>query len=204
MGEIGLFPLPIVLVPGEQIPLHIFEPRYRELIGECLELDSPFGLVLADDDGMREVGTQAAVIDVLDRFPDGRLNVLVEGHERFRIVAETGGRPFATAEVEELEDDDDDEPSEEELARCLTAYRRVVEAAEADFDEPDPGAPSFAIASRIDLGPPVKQDLLERVSERERVVRLTPLLERAADALAWERESRERAATNGRVEPPGS
>ena len=76
MGEIGLFPLGVVLLPGERIPLHIFEPRYKELIGECLELGVPFGLVLADDSGMREVGTEAAVVDVLRRFEDGRLDVV--------------------------------------------------------------------------------------------------------------------------------
>jgi ATP-dependent Lon protease len=203
MDKIGLFPLEIVLVPAEQIPLHIFEPRYRELVTECLEHDVPFGLVLADEDGLREVGTRAAVVEVLERFPDGRLNVVVEGRERFRVVEETAGRSFATAEVEGF-DDDADRPSEEEVVRCLAAYRRVVDAAEVEFDEPDPAADnlSFTIAGRIDLGTVVKQELLELRSERGRVVRLTPLLERAAEAVRWERESRERASTNGRVEPP--
>jgi len=63
--NLGLFPLGLVLVPGEQIPLHIFEPRYRELIGECLDNDSEFGLVLGDDQEIRLVGTTAAVVDVL-------------------------------------------------------------------------------------------------------------------------------------------
>src|ERR671917_1867480 len=105
MAEIGLFPLRLVLMPGEQAPLHIFEPRYRELIGECLEEGREFGLVLADDDGMREIGTRAGVIEVLDRFPDGRLNVVVEGRDRFRLLEITEGRSYATAEVTEIEDD---------------------------------------------------------------------------------------------------
>src|SRR6187551_2014182 len=98
--EIGLFPLGIVLLPTELVPLHIFEPRYRELISECLEEEREFGLVLADDDGIRDVGTRAAVTEVLERFDDGRLNVVVEGRERFWISELTGGRSFQTAEVE--------------------------------------------------------------------------------------------------------
>ena len=77
--EIGLFPLGLVLLPTEQVPLHIFEPRYRELIGECLEEEEPFGLVYADDDGLRRIGTLATVVEVTDRFEDGRLNIVVEG-----------------------------------------------------------------------------------------------------------------------------
>ena len=86
MEEIGLFPLGLVLLPTEQVPLHIFEPRYRELITECLDEGEPFGLVFADDDGLRRVGTLASVVEVTDRFDDGRLNVVVEGGERFRLV----------------------------------------------------------------------------------------------------------------------
>ena len=92
MNELGLFPLKVVLLPTEQIPLHIFEPRYKELIGECIEDDAEFGLVLSDDEGLRQVGTRARVTDVLERFDDGRLNVVVEGGERFRLVELTTGR----------------------------------------------------------------------------------------------------------------
>src|SRR2546426_9913941 len=86
MDEIGLFPLGIVLLPSEQVPLHIFEPRYRELIAQCLEQEREFGLVFADEDGLRAIGTRAAVTEVLERFDDGRLNIVVEGGERFRLV----------------------------------------------------------------------------------------------------------------------
>ena len=202
VAEIGLFPLQLVLLPGEERPLHIFEPRYRELIGECLESGGDFGLVLADETGMREIGTRASVREVLERFPDGRLNILVEGGERFRLVELTEGRPFATAEVDDVPDEDE-EPSEEEVERCLAAYRRLLDAADAELDELDLGGASlaFQIARRVDLGTDVKQDLLELRSERERVARLTPLLDRAAEAVRRERAIRERATGNGRVEP---
>jgi Lon protease-like protein len=202
MDEIGLFPLNLVLLPGEQAPLHIFEPRYRELIGECLEDGREFGLLLEDEDGMREVGTRCGVIEVLERFPDGRLNVVVEARHRFRLLELTEGRPFATAEVTELDDEGED-PTDDEVEACLAAYERVVTAAEAELEEIDRAADSiaFQIASRIDFGTEVKQGLLELRSERERVIRLSPMLNRAAEAVRREREIRERASGNGRVEP---
>ena len=86
MDEIGLFPLGLVLLPTEQVPLHIFEPRYRELITECVDEERPFGLVYADDDGIRQVGTLATVVEVTDRFEDGRLNIVVEGGDRFKLL----------------------------------------------------------------------------------------------------------------------
>jgi len=92
VDEIGLFPLELVLLPTERVPLHIFEPRYKELIGECLRSGDEFGLVLQDDQGRREIGTRAAVVEVLQVFDDGRMNVIVEGHERFRLRELTSGR----------------------------------------------------------------------------------------------------------------
>jgi Lon protease-like protein len=202
VNEIGLFPLNLVLLPGEQAPLHIFEPRYRELIGECLDEGREFGLVLEDDDGMREVGTRCGVIEILDHFPDGRLNVVVEARERIQLVELTEGRAFATAEVATLPDDEDT-PSEEEVEECLAAYARVVDAAEAELEDLDLDADSiaFQIGARIDFGTEVKQGLLELRSERERVIRLAPMLASAADAVEREREIRTRASGNGRVEP---
>jgi Lon protease-like protein len=202
MHEIGLFPLNLVLLPGEQAPLHIFEPRYRELIGECVDEGREFGLVLEDDAGMREVGTRCGVVEILDHFPDGRLNVVVEARERIQLLEMTEGRPFATAEVEALPDEVDS-PSEQEMEDCLAAYARVVDAAEAELEELDLDADSvaFQIAARIDFGTEIKQGLLELRSERERVVRLAPMLNNAAEAVEREREIRTRASGNGRVEP---
>src|SRR3954471_22369468 len=97
MPELGLFPLPLVLMPTERIPLHIFEPRYRELIAECAETESEFGFVLATGDGaVHEVGTRAAVIQVLEVLDDGASNIIVEGRKRFRLLELTTGRSFTT------------------------------------------------------------------------------------------------------------
>jgi Lon protease-like protein len=199
--ELGLFPLELVLLPGERVPLHIFEDRYRELIGECLTEDVEFGLILENDDGLREVGTRAAVVELIDTFEDGRMNVLVEGRERFRVVELTEGRSFRTAEVEPLVDDDDG-PADEAAERALTIFRRLVEVAGADdVEEPPAGSPglAFAIASRVDFGHDLKQELLEARSEQARLVRLAELLEQAVAALAREREASRRAAGNGKV-----
>jgi Lon protease-like protein len=200
MPELGLFPLGVVLLPSEQLPLHIFEPRYRELIGECLERGGEFGLLHADDDGEREIGTTAWVPEVVRRFPDGRLNVVVEGRERFRVVRRTSGRSFDTAEVELVPDEPD--PAEPgAIERGLHLYRRLAEQAggEAPDEPPLTARLSYALAARVDFGTQIKQALLEERSERARLRRVVELLERAVQAIALEREIGERAGRNGKV-----
>ena len=201
MSEIGLFPLELVLMPGERVPLHIFEDRYRDLIGECIAEDSEFGLILETEDGLRDVGTKTAIVELIDTFDDGRMNVLVEGRERFRVVELTEGRPFLTAEIEELEDDGE-LPEADEVDHAVDVFRRLVAVAEADeIDEPEAEstALSFELASRVDFGHDLKQELLELRSERVRLKRLSELLEEAVEALAREREVRQRASGNGKV-----
>jgi Lon protease-like protein len=173
MEEIGLFPLGLVLLPTEQVPLHIFEPRYRELIGECLENEQPFGLVYADDDGLRRTGTLATVVEVVDRFEDGRLNIVVEGGDRFRLVELTDGRSFHTGTIEPFADTDDPPPPDD-VRRGLGLFARLVELTGAEVEVPDEGLeqPAFAIASRFELAPELKLELLEEPSERLRLQRL--------------------------------
>jgi ATP-dependent Lon protease len=200
MEEIGLFPLGIVLLPTERIPLHIFEPRYRELIGECLETGREFGLVLADEEGVREVGTRAAVTHVLERFPDGRLNVVVEGRERFRVVELTEGRSFQTAEVEPVVDDEA-APAPGAVERAVGRVRRQGELAGADVEDlaVTTDVPSFELAGRVAFEADLKQQLLELRSEPERLEHLGRLLEEAAKALEAQQANARIAATNGRV-----
>jgi Lon protease-like protein len=201
VSEIGLFPLELVLLPTERVPLHIFEPRYKELIGECLEDGREFGLVLEDENGRREIGTSAAVIEVLQVFEDGRMNVVVEGRERFRLLELTDGREFLTGEVESVEDETDP-AGPEDVAKAVAIFRRLVEVAEAEVDEPDAASESlsFQLASRVDFGLELKQELLELRSERNRLRRLAEILERAVEAMALEKEVRDRASGNGKVE----
>ena len=199
MDELGLFPLGIVLLPTERVPLHIFELRYQELIGECLEDDREFGLVFAGDDGVRAVGTRAAVLEVLDRFPDGRLNVVVEGRERFRIVEETSGRSFFTATVEPFADEEV-LSQRADRERALELYRALGRVVDQPVEEPDldSGVLSFELAARVDFGPERKQTLLELQSEPERLKVVCDLLERAAEAITLERALAEVASKNGR------
>ncbi len=202
MDEIGLFPLDIVLLPGERIPLHIFEDRYKELIAECLETGAEFGLVLSDEEGVRTVGTRASVSAVLERFDDGRSNIAILGGRRFAIDAITEGRSFATARVRGYEDDADaEEPPADEVLRCLDAFGRLATAADAEPEAPDHDASSLAfdLAGRISFAADAKQELLEMRSERSRVRRLTELMDAAEGALRRRAAIRERATGNGHM-----
>ena len=203
MDEIGIFPLGLVLLPTEQVPLHIFEPRYRELIDECLEQDAPFGLLYADDDGIRQVGTLAVVTEVIERFEDGRLNVVVEGRERFRLIELTEGREFHTGLVEPVDDQHD--PNEpDDIQRALELFTRLVELTGSDLPSPAAETPqlSFALAGRFDFSADLKQELLDETSERIRLRRLCELLATAAETVERQREIAARAQTNGKVQPP--
>jgi ATP-dependent Lon protease len=203
MSEIGLFPLQLVLLPTEQVPLHIFEPRYRELIGESLVDGSPFGIVYADDDGLRQIGTLATVAEVVQEFEDGRLNILVEGGSRFRLLELTEGRAFATGRVEAVADQHDPaEPADVE--RALTLFARLVELTSSSVEPPEPDAPelSFAIAACFDFASELKQELLDESSERIRLARLCELLAIAAETVERQQEIARRAQTNGKVHPP--
>ena len=190
-----------MLLPTEQVPLHIFEERYQELIAECLEDETEFGLVYADDDGIREIGTRAAVIEVIDRFDDGRLNIVVEGRERFQLAELTSGRSFQTGEVTpRRRRRRSRRGGSVERARGL--FSRLRELTGSDIEMPAPETPqlSFALAARVELMPEVKLELLAEVSERVRLERVCELLEGAAVTVERRRRAAERAATNGRVD----
>jgi Lon protease-like protein len=201
--EIGLFPLGLVLLPTEQVPLHIFEPRYRELIGESIADETPFGIVYADDDGLRPVGTLATVAEVTERFEDGRLNVVVVGGDRFRLEELTEGRSFVTGTVAPIDDQDD--PAEpESIARALELFARLAELTSSDVEAPAAETPqlSFAIAACFDFSADLKQELLSESSERIRLERLCELLGIAAETVARQTAIAARAQSNGKVHPP--
>ncbi len=201
MSELGLFPLPLVLLPTEQVPLHIFEERYKDLITECLDDEAEFGLVYADEAGIREVGTRAVVVEVLSRFEDGRMNVLIEGRDRFRLLDLTSGRTFQTGDTAPLEDVDDlADADTEERARDL--FDRLRELTSSEIQVPELGTPqlSYALAARVELAAEAKLELLAETSENVRLERVCELLEEAAVAVERQRSAAERAATNGKVE----
>ena len=200
MLELGLFPLRLVAFPGERLPLNIFEPRYRELMAECLERDEEFGIVLADDTGIRDIGTRAAIVEVLERLPDGRLNIIVEGRERFRLAELTTGRTFHTGLVEPVADEDDP-AGPDAAADVLRLLQALAAAAGVDVELPQPDSPtlSFAVAARVELPLEDEQELLELRSERRRLARLSELLEEAVERTRLEREGHERAKTNGKL-----
>jgi Lon protease-like protein len=196
-----LFPLGMVLLPAERTALHIFEPRYKELIGECLAEDRDFGMVLVDEAGLRAVGTRTSVVEVIERFEDGRLNIIVEGGERFQVAQVTEGRSFLTAEIGDYADQAPLPPSDA-FEECLAEYRRVVTTAGLELEEPTPDhrGLAFQIAAQIALPPGAKQQILEMRSETERLALVTQLLDAAA-AAARRRLIQQRAATNGHVRP---
>jgi len=201
MDELGLFPLQVVLLPTERIPLHVFEERYKELIGECLDAEAEFGLVYADDDGVRDIGTRARVERVLTRFPDGRLNVLVEGGERFHLDELTTGRSFHTGLVTPL-DDEDDPADAEAVTRALDSFERLREATGSDVEAPAGAARqlSFELAGKVELPADDKLELLVELSERRRLHRVAELLDAAVARAERARIASERASTNGRVD----
>lgn len=201
MHELGLFPLGIVLLPTEQLPLHIFEERYKELVDECLEQEEEFGLVYADDDGLRDLGTRARVVEVLTRFEDGRLNILVEGGDRFRLVELTDGRSFNTGLVTPIEDVDD---SAEAAAvdEALRLFGLLREVTDSDVDAPERGLSqlSFALAGKVELPADDKLGLLAETSERLRMELVQELLANAVLTAQRVRRAAERASTNGKVD----
>lgn len=199
-GEIGLFPLDLVLVPGEDLPLHIFEDRYKDLVGRSLDDGSGFGVVLADADGMRKVGTEARVAEVTSRYPDGRLDIVARGESRFAVVELTEGHSFASARIDPFDDDDPDTSVEMQIDECVTAYLALADEVGADTTELDRSLPvSFQIIALVDLGTAIKQEFLELRSERERLHRLAIALQSARDAVARQNEITRKASSNGHI-----
>ena len=199
--EIGLFPLPLVLLPTERLPLHVFEERYKELVGECLASGGELGIVYAEGDALAELGTRARIAQVLTRFRDGRLNIVVEGGTRFRLVELTSGRSFHTARVAELEDEED--PADPRVvADALELFEQLREVTASDVEPParDAALLSFALAGRVELPVEAKLELLSEVSERKRMERVRDLLRDSLRSARQARRAAERASGNGRVD----
>ena len=127
MGELEerfpLFPLGLVLLPTEAVPLHIFEDRYKLMIGRCLDEESEFGIVWLSDDGLRDVGCSAQVAQVLERMDDGRMNILVQGTRPFRLERRIEEMEYPAGDVEFL-DDESEEPDADLVESAREPDRR--------------------------------------------------------------------------------
>jgi Lon protease-like protein len=200
--ELPIFELPVVILPGELLPLHIFEERYKRMIGHCLETAEPFGIVFRDDDGTaHRIGCTARVTEVLERFDDGRMNIVVAGEQPFKVLERFERTDFPAGEIEPI--DSGVESSDDEAAATDTreAFAELVE--QVSGEEPDIGdleaQDSYGIAARVELPPETKQALLELRSEPERLRMLGDALRALIAAVSGSREIAERAKMNGKV-----
>ena len=203
LSDLPVFPLPLVLLPGELLPLHIFEPRYRELVARCLAGPEPFCVVLQDDGGMREVGCLARDLTVLERLADGRLNIVVSGGEPVRLgPVGDDAHPYLSADAVLLEDDEE-LGGDDAVEAALAAYRALLGDIGRDDSEPLTGQPrlSYALGARIDVGVEVGQALLESRSETARLVLITEALEHGRHSLRVAAVRERRAVRNGKVDP---
>lgn len=203
MSDIPLFPLNVVLMPGAPMPLHIFEDRYKQMVDECLEGESEFGMVLADDSGTREVGCTARIVELVERYDDGRMLILVEGSRRFKLNNVLTGKPYYVGEVDYLQEDEPGEEITGLAEECVVLLERVVEAATEGSVDIEIEAPyrnlSFAIAGRIEFDLETRQQILELATEKERLEKVKGLLSQVAERLERERRASEKAQTNGHL-----
>ena len=194
-----LFPLGLVLLPHELVPLHIFEERYKLMIGECLDEEREFGIVWLSDDGLKETGCSARIARVLERFDDGRLNILVEGTEPFRLLRKIEDLPYPAGDVEVLPNDADGD--DETAGKARSRYADLVEHLTETRPEDDALASldAYGMAATLDVEPAAKQELLELRSERGRLEQLDALFTEALERIRLAERAAERARGNGHL-----
>jgi Lon protease-like protein len=198
--DFPIFPLGLVALPHEYVPLHIFEERYKTMIGVCLERECEFGIVWQSDDGLRPVGCAMLVSEVLERLDDGRLNILTQGTRPFRIVEEQTNLPYPAATVEFVEDKPE-EPDADTVAAAHAIYGDLVE--QATDSEPDADSlaamTAYEMAATVDFGLDAKQGLLDLRSENARLRLVTRLFRAAVKRLDFIERAQARARSNGKV-----
>ena len=194
-----LFPLDLVLFPGASLPLHIFEPRYREMISECLAQNQPFGVVRSKDGGVAEIGCTAAILEVTKKYDDGRMDIATEGRRRFEVMQLNRDRSFLRAEVFYLEDDPG-RATPEQVARAVKLHGEIMSLAGAEAEsatEADEKQLSFRLASSLPLDLDFKQSLLAMKSEEERLPALIAAFEAILPAVRRTMHLRRKAGGNG-------
>ncbi len=200
-----LFPLGIVALPSESLPLHIFEDRYRRMIERCLQADpdsreSEFGIVWLSDEELKPVGCACEVEQVIERLDDGRLNILVRGTRPFRLLERQDELPYPAGVVEFLAEEPE-ELDEQAAEAARTLYRELVREATdrelepAELDSLD----AYRMAGTVEFEVAAKQELLELRSENARLRLLTQLLEGAIEHLGALERAQARALSNGKV-----
>jgi len=198
LALLPLFPLEVVLLPGTPLPLHIFEPRYKEMIRECLNNEAPFGVIRALEQGIAEVGCTAEIITVTKEYPDGRLDLIAEGRKRFEVVELNEERSFLRAEVL-LVPDEPGAAAQEERIKAIQLHLEILSLAGAvqDLSAADQNQLSFYLAGSLPLDLDFKQKLLAMRSEGERIQAVAAYLEGILPKLRRVAKAREKAGGNG-------
>jgi Lon protease-like protein len=203
--DFPLFPLSLVALPSELVPLHIFEERYKAMVERCLEDDSEFGIVWLSEDGLRPIGCACEIAEVLERLPDGRLNIVARGTRPFRIEARQDELPYPAGTIEFL-DDRAEPPDPEAGAAAREAYAELVEEATDRTLTAEEAAAlgAYEMAATVEFDLDGKQGLLDLRSENARLRLLARMLRAALRRLAYVEKAQVRARSNGKVHlPPG-
>ena len=200
MALLPLFPLELVLLPGTPLPLHIFEPRYKEMIRECISAEAPFGVVRAFEEGIAEVGCTAEIITVTKEYPDGLLDLICEGRKRFEVIEVNRDRSFLQAEVL-IVPDDPEAAVQEERVKAVQLHLEILSMAGAvqDLSAADQNQLSFYLAGSLPLDLDFKQKLLAMRSEAQRIQAVGAYLETILPQLKRAARARQTAGGNGHV-----
>jgi Lon protease-like protein len=199
-SELPLFPLGIVALPSELVPLHVFEDRYKTMIGECLESETEFGIVWLSDDGLRPIGCACLVERVVERMPDGRMNIVARGTRPFRVLERLEHLAYPAGRVAWLADKDE-EPDAATLDAARSAYAELVEQATDETADAEKlaGMSAYAMAATVDFGLDAKQGLLDLRSENARLRLVGRLFRAAMKRLDYVERAQARARSNGKV-----
>jgi Lon protease-like protein len=194
-----LFPLDLVLFPGAPLPLHIFEPRYKEMIGECLEQEVPFGMVRVRENALSHVGCTAVILSVTKKYGDGRLDIATEGKQRFEIVQLNQERSFLRGEVKFFEDQTS-YVAKAQMETVLQLHQELF-AVLGQTAEALPQSPSlsFHLAHELPVDLDFKQTLLEMKSEVERIETLIEYYRASIPKVEKTLRVRDKAVRNGHV-----
>ena len=198
--DFPLFPLGLVALPTELVPLHIFEERYKTMMDRVLEEEGEFGIVWVADDGLRPVGCACEVAEVLERMPDGRLNLVARGTRPFRIESRQDELPYPAGVVEFLADRDE-EPDPAAAEDAHAAYAKLVEQATDRTPDADEigGMSAYEMAATVEFGLDAKQGLLDLRSEAARLKLVARLFRAALKRLDFVERAQARARSNGKV-----